>query len=143
MPKQAKALVRDLIAEYDMPCPFRPGILHACWTKAETREAHIYAEKLARDYGYDQLEPLDRAALQAVLPTPVYHGGELDHGAGHIHPLNFAIGLAKAAAVAGARIHENTHVVKIDPGMRPVVHTDSASITCDHVILACNGYLGG
>jgi gamma-glutamylputrescine oxidase len=38
-----------------MPVTFRPGIAHACWTDAEVRETHAYAEKLHRDYGYDQL----------------------------------------------------------------------------------------
>jgi gamma-glutamylputrescine oxidase len=40
-----------------------------------------------------------------------YHaGGEIDHGAGHIHPLNFALGLAAAAEAAGAVIHERSEV---------------------------------
>jgi gamma-glutamylputrescine oxidase len=30
----------------------------------------------------------------ALLGSAAYAGGELDHGAGHVHPLNFALGLA-------------------------------------------------
>lgn len=140
--EEAKALVRDLIAVHGMPVTFRPGIVHAARTAAEVRDAHGYAEKLRRDYGYDLAEPLDRAAIRALIGSDAYLGGEIDRGAGHIHPLNFAIGLAAAAAAAGARLHERSEVHTIRHGARPVVQTASGQVTCDHVILAGNGYLG-
>jgi gamma-glutamylputrescine oxidase len=81
--------------------------------------------------------------VRRLIGSPVYKGGEVDRGAGHIHPLNFAIGLAKAAAAAGAHLHEQSEVTGIDHGARPVVRTARGSVTCDTVILAANGYLGG
>ncbi len=106
------------------------------------RETHLYAEKLHRDYGYDQLEPLDRTGIQRLIGSRVYKGGEVDRGAGHLHPLNFALGLAQAAVAAGARLHEGSEVTAIDHGARPVVRTAQGAVTCAHVILAANGYLG-
>jgi len=142
--QDAKALVRALISDHAMAgVTFQPGVAHACWTDAEVRETHAYAEKLQRDYGYDQLEPMDRAGIRHLIGSTVYKGGEVDRGAGHIHPLNFAIGLAKAAANAGARLHEASEVTGIDHGPKPVVRTATGSVTCDTVILAANGYLGG
>lgn len=141
--QDAKALVRDLIDRHAMPVAFHPGIVHACRSQAEVRHAAAYAERLARDYGYDRIEPLDRDTLHAILPSKAYAGGEIDRGAGHLHPLNFAIGLARAAAEAGAAIHEDTEVLRVEPGARPAVVTATGRISCDHVILAGNGYLGG
>ncbi|MFO1175991.1 MAG: FAD-binding oxidoreductase [Paracoccaceae bacterium] len=141
--QEAVSMVRSLIADYAMPCTFHEGIAHACRTAAEVAHAHDYAEKLARDYGYDRIEPLDRDGLQAILPSPAYVGGDLDRGAGHVHPLNYALGLAQAAARAGARLYETSPVHRIQHGARPVVQTDMGRVECDHVILACNGYLGG
>ena len=143
MAQEAKALVRNLIRDHAMPCTFHPGIVHACWTDGEVAHARANAEKLSRDYGYDQIEMLDRDALQAILPSPVYKGGDIDRGAGHVHPLNYAIGLAKAAVAAGARLHEGAYVHHIQHGARPVVQTGTGRVECDHVILDCNGYLGG
>ena len=140
--EDAKALVRDLIARHSMPVAFHPGIVHACWTDTEVRELHLYGEKLHRDYGYTGLEPLDREGIHAIVGSPVYKGGEVDRGAGHLHPLNFALGLAAAAARAGARLHERSEVLSLTHGDKPVVKTASGSVTCDHVILAANGYLG-
>jgi gamma-glutamylputrescine oxidase len=141
--QEAVGMVKALIAEHDMPCTFHPGIVHACFTRSQADHARAYAEKLARDYGYDQISPLDNAALQAILPAPVYKGGDIDRGAGHVHPLNYAVGLARAAMKAGARIHENALVHHIRQGPKPVVQTGRGRVECDHVILACNGYLGG
>jgi gamma-glutamylputrescine oxidase len=140
---EAVGMVKSLIRDHAMPCTFHDGIVHACWTDGEVTHARHYAEKLSRDYGYDQITPLDRDALQAILPSPAYKGGDIDRGAGHVHPLNYAIGLAQAAAKAGVRIHEGALVHHIQRGAKPVVQTGQGRVECDHVILACNGYLGG
>jgi gamma-glutamylputrescine oxidase len=42
------------------------------------------------------------------LGTNVYHGGLVDRGGGHLHPLNLALGMARAALAAGAAIFEQT-----------------------------------
>ncbi len=141
--EEAKGLVRGLIDRHGMDAGWRSGIVHACWQEGEVREAHVYAEKLARDYSYDQVEPLDRAALRAIVPSPAYQGGEIDHGAGHVHPLRFALGLARAAAEAGARLFERSLALEITRGAVVRVKTDTgAVVTADHLVLACNGYLG-
>ena len=137
------AWVKSLIHDHDMPCTFHSGLAHACWTDAEVTHARHYAEKLARDYGYEQITPLDRAGLQAILPSPVYKGGDIDRGAGHVHPLNYAIGLAQAAHKAGARIHEGEPVLKITQGAKPVVETASARVECDHLDSGMQRLSGG
>ncbi|NBO20865.1 MAG: FAD-binding oxidoreductase [Rhodobacteraceae bacterium] len=141
--QDAKALVRGLITRHDMPATFAPGIAHTCRSMAELRHAHTYAAKLARDYGYDQIEPLDPAAMRALVGSDRFLGGDIDRGAGHIHPLNYAIGLARAAQKAGVVIHERSEVTALHPGATPVVETAGGRVSCDHVILAANGYLGG
>lgn len=141
--EEAKALVKSLIRDHAMPVTFHPGVAHACWTEAEVRHTHAYAEKLARDYGYTHLEPLDRTGIRRLIGSTVYKGGEIDRDAGHVHPLNYAIGLASAAAAAGAQICEGSEVLRITDGGTPQVETAQGRVTCRQVILACNGYLGG
>ncbi len=142
MSQEAKALVRGLIERHAMPVTFHPGIAHACWSDAEASHAHRYAEKLRRDYGYEDLEPLDRAGIGRLIGSRVFAGGEVDRGAGHVHPLNYALGLAEAAHKAGARLCERSVVTRIEPGAQPLVHTAEGHVRADHVILAANGYLG-
>ena len=142
--QEAKSLVRALAAEADLP--IRDGIAHACRSNEEVDHAARMAERLARDYGYDQVQPLNRAALAALIGSSAYRGGDLDRGAGHLHPLNLSLGMARLAAEAGARIFEDSHVHRITHARsatdKSVVHCDTGKIRCDHVILAGNGYIG-
>jgi len=140
--REAKSLVRDLIATHTMKCDYRPGILYADHRKRLVAESRAYVDKLQRDYGYGQIRFLDQQDLQETVETKAYFGGSLDTGAGHLHPLKFAIGLAAAAKQAGARIHEQTRVRTIEPSNTTRVICDQATVSAPHVLLACNGYLG-
>ena len=141
--EDAKNLVKSLIAKHKIECHLKPGIAHACFSTRETSEEHAYADHLKSRYGYDQIEALDRDAMQAICPSPAYVGGTLDMGAAHLHPLAYALGLARASSAAGVRIHEMSEVHDIKPGTKAVVRTNHGQVEADHVILACNGYLGG
>lgn len=140
--EDAKDLVRDLVKKHDIDCHLKPGIAHACFNAREVRHEHEYVAFLQDRYGYDQIEPLDRDQLHAICPSAKYVGGSLDMGAGHLHPLGFALGLARAAKLAGVRIYEETRVDDIENGSQPVVRTEQGRVMADQVVLACNGYLG-
>lgn len=139
----ARDLVHDLIARHAMDCPIAPGVIHAAWQADGVRHSHAYAGKLARDYDYHDIQPLDRAQIQDIVQSTAYQGGVLDRGAGHLNPLRYALGLARAAMAAGAIIHENAVVVAVEPGAKPVIRTQTGHVQADHVVLAANGYLGG
>ncbi|MFU1477185.1 NAD(P)/FAD-dependent oxidoreductase [Roseovarius sp. C7] len=141
--EDAKSLVKSLISRHGIDCYLKPGVAHACFTAREMAEEHDYARHLQDRYGYDQIEILDRDAFHALCPSPAYHGGILDKGAAHLHPLRYALGLARAARDAGVRIHERAEVHNITEGQPATVQTAQGRVTADHVILACNGYLGG
>jgi gamma-glutamylputrescine oxidase len=141
--EEAKALVRELIDGHAPEAGWTPGIATAMWQARDVPDVHRVAEKLARDYGYDKVEPLDRDGLRALVDSPVYQGGAVDWGAAHIHPLRYALGLARAATAAGARIYERAEATGIIDGPNPAVITAQGRVNARHVILAANGYLGG
>ncbi|MEX0339686.1 MAG: NAD(P)/FAD-dependent oxidoreductase [Arenibacterium sp.] len=141
--EDAKALVRDLIAAHNIECDLKPGVMTACFNTRETRETHDYAAFLKDRYNYDLEQPLDEAACQAICPSPRYKGGAMDWGAGHLHPLNYALGLVRAARAAGAKVFEGSEVVTIEDGAPVTIKTRQGKVRADHLILACNGYLGG
>ncbi|MEQ8897368.1 MAG: FAD-binding oxidoreductase [Roseovarius sp.] len=141
--EDAKDLVKSLIAKHDIDCHLKPGIAHMAFSNREVEEEHAYADMLAERYNYPHLEKLDRDAAQALCPSPKYVGGTLDMSAAHLHPLAYALGLARAAHAAGVRIFERTEVQRISEGTPAKLTTAKGTVTADHVILACNGYLGG
>jgi gamma-glutamylputrescine oxidase len=144
MAEEAKALVMDLIARHGIACDWRAGLIETVHKARLVRDEIAYVQKLKRDYGYDAVEWLDRDALAARIGTGVYFGGRRDATAGHLDPLRFAQGLARAAAKAGARIHEETRVMKVSrAGDGFAVATAQGILAADVVILAGDGYLSG
>ncbi len=141
--EDAKDLVKSLIAKHRIECDLKPGVADLALSGAEQRELHEHAAHLSARYGYHQLELLDEAAGHVLCPSPAYKGGYLDMGAAHLHPLNYALGLAQAVLKAGGRIYESTEVQAVEEGQPARIRTANGTVRADHVILACNGYLGG
>jgi len=137
--ESAGALVQSLIARHAIDAAWRPGVAHAQRSVQGVAAGRRYAEHLARVYGYEQITPLDAAGIADLTGSRAFAGGALDRGAGHIHPLRFALGLARAAVAAGVTVHEGSEVIEAAPGR---VRTSGGVVTCDHVVLGCNGYLG-
>ena len=140
--EEAKARVRALVGAHAPEARWTPGVAEVDRGGRGVAHAHRVAEHLAARYGYDRIEPLDREGVEALTGSRRFAGGALDHGAAHLHPLRLALGLARAAEEAGARLHEGTRVRGIS-GDRPEVATDRGAVRADHVILAANGYAGG
>jgi gamma-glutamylputrescine oxidase len=62
-------------------------------------------------------------------------------GCRHLHPLNYALGLARAALALGATIHEGSRVLSYDEGSRVLVRTNRGEVRARYLVVACNGYL--
>ncbi len=133
--------VKSLIEKHQIECDLKAGVMAVCIRKSEVNWYHNYAEKLANDYDVHDQIPLSKADVTAMLGTERYHGGLLDRHSCHIHPLNFALGLARAAEAAGTELYENSAVTNITEGVKNTVKTDHGSVLADNVVLACNGYL--
>ncbi len=143
--EEAKRTVEDLIASHAIDCDWRDGLIHAAHKPSRHVEAIREVEHLVARYGYTGTTLLDRDRLAAAIGTDVYFGGWRDGTAGHLHPLNYALGLARAAEAAGVRIHEAsrvTEIVRTATGAGRVVTADGI-VTASDVVLAANGYLDG
>ena len=140
--EDSKNTVTSLIKEHNIECYLKKGIAHFGFNIKETRELHYEADFLAERYNYQKIEKLDEAQAADICPSPAYHGGFLDKGAFHLHPLRLALGLARAAQKAGVQIYENTEVLAVRAGPKNIVKTARGKITCEHVVVACNGYIG-
>lgn len=135
-------LVRDMVATHAPEAGFSDGILHAMHRARYVPEDHAYVRKLNTEYDYGLIRAVDRDEMRHLCGSPAYFGGSLDMGGGHTHPLRLAFGMARAAGAYGARIHELSRVTKVSEGAKVEVQTDSATVTAEHLLWACNGYLG-
>jgi gamma-glutamylputrescine oxidase len=76
-----------------------------------------------------------------MIGSSRYVGGLFDGGSGHLHPLNYALGLARAAEAAGARLCEGSRAVALEAGARPTLRTAAAIVRAESVVLACNAHI--
>lgn len=139
--EESKAVVKGRIAKHKIDCDLKPGILHAAYKPGDASDFQPYVEKLAQDYGYSHLRALSRDEIGGMLGTSLYHGGILDSDAAHLHPLNYALGLAQAAEEAGTRLFEASRVTGYQDGAVCRVACNGHQIIAHNVVLACNGYL--
>ena len=139
--EQGLDYVRRTISETGMPgVDPVPGWLHISKTdNGEEIDAEV--ERLRWIGANVEAWPTQR--VREVLPSKRYFNALYFPGAIHIHPLNYALGLAADAEKFGARIFEDTPATAIDPaGVRKHIDTPGARVRAGHVVLACNVQLG-
>ncbi len=142
MGEESKSTVQDLIAKYDIDCAYKPGVLHAALHRKHLHHTQSYVEKLQAEYSYEQIEFMDESSIREAVGSEAYCGGSMDWGAGHLHPLKFALGLARACQAAGVRIFEETRVTEIKRGEPAKVVSAHGEVAAKFVALGANGYLG-
>ena len=99
----------------------------------------------ATTYGYPSVRYLQREELRAVLDTDRYLGALYDSNSGHLHPLNYTLGLAAAAASraacrsskARARCPSTRAARRRCASRRP-----HGEVRARHLVLCGNVYLG-
>lgn len=138
----AGARVRDRITRHGIDCDLRHGHFTAACKPAHLETMKRELECLEYVMGYDAAQLVSPAQVPNLVTGGRYHGGIFDSGGGHLHPLNYAIGLARAALAAGVRIYEGTPATHVSNGDRPVVTTPDGSVSARYVVLACDAMMG-
>lgn len=136
-------LVFKLIEKHGIDCaPVRKGWMQVSYSEKGVAGLHVRADQWARR-GVP-VQRLDAAAVASRMGSDAFAGGWLDGRAGAIQPLAYARGLVGAALAAGARIHGQSAVTRLQrQGSGWQLQTASgAQVTADQVVLATNGYSG-
>lgn len=90
------------------------------------------------------VEMLSREQVAAVTGSNFWHGGWQNRSGGHINPLGFARGLARAALASGVRVHTRSPVIGLERRGEDWLARvgTSTTIKARRVILATHGYTG-
>ncbi len=105
-------------------------------------ELQAYSDELQHRYGYSGIRYLNRDEVRSIIASTRYRGALYDANAGHLHPLNYTLGLAAAAERLGVRIFEGSHALDFT-GRSPVrVRTPDGEVCCGQLVLCGNVYLG-
>jgi gamma-glutamylputrescine oxidase len=141
MSMEAVDLLHAQIQRFGIPCDPVVGYLHAALKPRHLRELQETQDELA-ELGAPTGEILQGDALRARLASPRYIAALTDKIAGHIHPLNYTLGLAKAAQAAGVQLFSQTRVTKVEPGTTVQIHTPHGKVSASFVLASGGAYLG-
>lgn len=138
----AASRVRGRIALHGIDCDHRAGHFFAAAKPRDLGEMREELAALERLVDYESAEIVERQDVAKHVASDLYFGGFFDRNGGHLHPLNYALGLAKAALDAGVTIHESTAALAVDHGSPIRVTTERGTVTARFAVLACDAFMG-
>lgn len=134
-------LLKGIVAKNAIQCDLKWGHLHMAIKPRQMRELEEMKEELECEVNYPGLTLLNTAEARSRVGSEKYIGALHDPDSGHLHPLNYTLGLAEAAEKAGVKIFERSPATHITQGDAPVITTPEGQVTCKHLILCANAYL--
>ena len=140
---EARTLTVERIEKHGIQCDLRTnGHLTLATKTNDPAWMREEAETLARAMNYPRMRVLSADEASAAVDAPGFHGALLDEGGGHLHPLNYALGLAEAARNAGVQLYEHSRVTRVETQNGVVAHTHQGIVRARYGVLACDALLG-
>ena len=138
---EAVDIVRQRIERLQIPCDLTWGYCDLANKPADLKGFAADADEL-RSLGYrHETRLLQADEMHSVVGSKRYVGGLIDMGSGHLHPLNLALGEARAAQQMGVQLFEHSAVTRIDYGPEVKVHSAQGTVRAKTLVLGCNAYL--
>jgi len=131
-----------LISTYNIDAQYCPGLLHVCHKRSYVDETRAHVDDVMSRHPDAGLRFLDQDETRSLVNSNDYYGSYLDSQSGHLHALNLALGIARAASQHGARFYEQsaaTRISRVSDGWE--VSTAAGHVKAANVVLAGNGYL--
>ena len=142
MSLEALELLQTRMEQFQIDAEWRQGYIGVATNARKGAELMQWADRMAQVY-QAEFTRIPAADMSRWVASPRYHSGLYDPQSGHLHPLKYALGIARAAAAAGVRIHEETPVTALETGPVITVRTARGMLRAKKVLLAGNVYLQG
>lgn len=143
MTVEALTLIHARRDRHRIACDWQSGALTVAVNDRKVRALRGWVDRMAEVYDYRQ-QWLDRAALPLHIRSARYAGGVYDRRSGHLHPLKYTLGLARAAWQNGVLLHEDSAVIGLERHRSvTLVRTAQGQVMADQVLLAGNVHLRG
>ena len=140
MSLEALDLVRERVKRFDIKCDLQDGFLGVSIGEKKGKKLLSWFEGMQKRYNY-QAEWIEPAHIKKWIDSPRYFNGYYDKSGGHIHPLNYCLGLAKGASSLGVQIFTGTAVTQMTKSETVTLRTEKGSVKAQFVVLAGNMYL--
>ena len=134
---QSLDLIDQRIRDFGIACDWVKGYLHVADSPRKARALQAEMAVMARDYDF-AVDLALGSDVQRHIGSARYHASAFDTTSGHLHPLKYGLGLARAAQSLGVRIFEHSAVLRLDRGQPLVAHTASGQVQARFGVLAGN-----
>jgi gamma-glutamylputrescine oxidase len=140
---EARTLTLERIARHNIDCDLiTNGHLTLAAKPADLTWMQEEVDTLTRVMAYPNARLLDTGEARTKVAADGFHGGLLDECGGHLHPLNYALGLADAARRAGVQVHEHSRVLSVEHQRGVTARTAHSVVRARFGVLACDALLG-
>jgi len=136
----APDLVFSLIDDYEINCSAnRSGTLHCAHSEKGLKDIQLRFKQLSERGA--ELELLNQQQTQQRVGSSKFFGSLFNKKAGIINPLDYCLGLARAAKSNGVNIYESTLATNIQSINNDwLVKTPEGSIKAKMLLIATNAY---
>lgn len=142
MTLEALDLVRERVKRFNIDCDLTDGFLGVAVNSSKAATMRNWLDGMAQKYNYNaEVEWIPPNDINRWIDSPRYHSGYYDRRGGHLHPLNYCLGLAKGACSLGVHIYQNSPVTSLLNGDPAILQTENGSVKARFVVLAGNMYL--
>ena len=142
MSLEAIDIIDERITKYGIQCDWKKGYATLALNDRRMDDLIEIEKESHEHFGYQNMQLWDKTQLKQYLGSDIYVGGLYDSNSGHLHPLNYCLGLAKACLDLGVQIFEQSPVVDmVDKNNNVEVKTDQSAVISQDVILATNAYI--
>ncbi|CAD6556446.1 Gamma-glutamylputrescine oxidoreductase [Paraburkholderia hiiakae] len=136
-------IVREQIEAHGIDCDLTFGYLNVANKPRHADALQAWCDEAASRFGYRGYRYVQAADLGSYVESKRYVGGLYSEDSGHLHPLNYALGLARAAKAAGVSLYEDTCAVSLRKNaVGHEVLCEKGLVEARYVVLAGNAYLG-
>lgn len=135
-------ILKERIERHSIQCDLQHGQINVAIKPRQRAALLAEQQELAQRFAYHDLKFMERDEIRSLLATDRYCAGLFDHGAAHLHPLNYTLGLAAAAEAAGVRVFEDSTVTGVQQGEPAIVSCTAGRVRARFVALCCNAYIG-
>lgn len=140
MSLEALDLIRERCQRFGIDCEWQDGYLGLATSERKGRELRDWAARMASHYDYP-MRWIGPDEVPQWIASPRFHAGVHDPRSGHLHPLKYSLGLARAASSLGVRIFEHSPVTRLQHGATVELGCAEGSVRAKQVLLAGNVYL--
>ena len=137
MSLEAIDLVDQRIAEFAIECDRVHGYMYVADSPRKARELEADVRSMERDYGFVSTWA-EGADVQKHIGSERYHACAYETRSGHLHPLKYGLGLARAAQMLGVQIFEKSAVLAMERGATVTARTAQGQVRAKFALLSGN-----